>query len=200
MLYLGFNILPRSVFWSACFSGRSDNTDVIVLTSIGQTLFQITHSIWIGPFASDRLLSSLQLFGITHILNVSDAANQLTEAEGPFLRMPWMPIRDGATIPTDGAVATLNTLHECVCDNNAIVYIHCIAGHHRSPTVLWLYLVSCGLDPFDANSLITNSSARAEPMNSKLLSPQLVDVVRKHGESSFRPHPRKIAISSPPAR
>ena len=29
MLYSGFNILPRSVFWSADFNGRSDNTDVI---------------------------------------------------------------------------------------------------------------------------------------------------------------------------
>ena len=31
MLYLGFNILPRSVFWSADLNGRSDNTDVIRL-------------------------------------------------------------------------------------------------------------------------------------------------------------------------
>ena len=31
MLYSGFNILPRSVFWSADFNGRSDNTDVIPL-------------------------------------------------------------------------------------------------------------------------------------------------------------------------
>ena len=31
MLYLGFNVSPRSVFWSADFNGRSDNTDVIRL-------------------------------------------------------------------------------------------------------------------------------------------------------------------------
>ena len=31
MLYSGFNILHRSVFWSAYFNGRSDNTDVIRL-------------------------------------------------------------------------------------------------------------------------------------------------------------------------
>ena len=29
MLYSGFNILPHSVFWSANFNGRSDNTDVV---------------------------------------------------------------------------------------------------------------------------------------------------------------------------
>ena len=31
MLYSGFNTLHRSVFWSADFNGRSDNTDVIRL-------------------------------------------------------------------------------------------------------------------------------------------------------------------------
>ena len=31
MLYSGFDILPRSVFWLAYFNGRSDNTDVIRL-------------------------------------------------------------------------------------------------------------------------------------------------------------------------
>ena len=29
MLYSGFNILPRSVLWSANLNGRSDNTDVM---------------------------------------------------------------------------------------------------------------------------------------------------------------------------
>ena len=29
MLYSGFSIFPRSVFWSAYLNGRSDNTDVI---------------------------------------------------------------------------------------------------------------------------------------------------------------------------
>ena len=33
MLYLGFNTLPRSVFWSADLNGRSDNTDVIPICS-----------------------------------------------------------------------------------------------------------------------------------------------------------------------
>ena len=39
MLYSGFNILPRSVFWSAYLNGRSDNLDVI---QTGQT-YSIQH-------------------------------------------------------------------------------------------------------------------------------------------------------------
>ena len=45
MLYSGFNILPRSVFWSASFNGRSDNLDVMSLppspTSLAQSPFHL---------------------------------------------------------------------------------------------------------------------------------------------------------------
>ena len=34
MLYSGFNTLHRSVFWSADFNGRSDNTDVVSLMNM----------------------------------------------------------------------------------------------------------------------------------------------------------------------
>ena len=35
MLYSGFDVLPRSVFWSAYFNGRSDNTDDYEVQSLG---------------------------------------------------------------------------------------------------------------------------------------------------------------------
>ena len=38
MLYSGFNILPRSVFWSADLNGRSDNTDVMWLNNENETV------------------------------------------------------------------------------------------------------------------------------------------------------------------
>ena len=34
MLYSGFSVLPHSVFWSADFSGRLDNTDFIGLNEL----------------------------------------------------------------------------------------------------------------------------------------------------------------------
>ena len=40
MLYSGFNILPRSVFWLANLNGRSDNTDVIQLLGFMNATFE----------------------------------------------------------------------------------------------------------------------------------------------------------------
>ena len=44
MLYSGFNILPRSVFWSANFNGRSHNLDVIPLELMNQIETKLGHS------------------------------------------------------------------------------------------------------------------------------------------------------------
>ena len=41
MLYSGFNILPRSVFWSASCNGRSDNADVIPLVPMTYKQFSL---------------------------------------------------------------------------------------------------------------------------------------------------------------
>ena len=43
MLYSGFNTLPRSVFWSAYFNGRSDNLDVIPLALRKMVNLQTVH-------------------------------------------------------------------------------------------------------------------------------------------------------------
>ena len=47
MLYLGFSILPRSVFWSADLNGRSDNTDVIRLNDKDEgTIVDTPHRLY----------------------------------------------------------------------------------------------------------------------------------------------------------
>ena len=121
----------------------------------------------------------------------------LAECDGPFHRVAWAPIQDGVAIPYESAIQCVNTLHECVCDGESNVYIHCVAGMNRSPTVLWLYLIGYGIEPERAKSLITRSSLGAVPGQSKLISAQLVDSMVKHGESNFRPHPRQHAMESP---
>ena len=61
MLYLGFNILPRSVFWSAGFNGRSDNTDVIQLKKmIRFDLERFVISGRIDPFSFESTRTEIE--------------------------------------------------------------------------------------------------------------------------------------------
>ena len=53
MLYSRFNNLPRSVFWSVDFNGRSDNADVIRL--IGINPLQFNENPYTAPNASDSV-------------------------------------------------------------------------------------------------------------------------------------------------
>ena len=170
---------------------------VITLNQTGFSLFQITRNIWQGRFAADRLLTTFQFFGITHILNVAETPNQLTENDGPFKRIAWTPIEDGVNIPQPAAIQCVDALHECVCDNQSNVYIHCVAGWNRSPTFHWLYLVACGVESDAAINMITKSSFDAVPAHPKLINTSLVDTIIKHGELNFQPHPRPTALEPP---
>lgn len=159
-------------------------------------MFQITNNIWQGRFAADRLLTTFQFFGITHLVNVSETPNQLSLSDGPFRKVTQISIRDGIPIPIDIAINSVATLHEFVCEPESNVYIHCVAGWNRSPTILWLYLVACGVASDDAVEIITKSSIDAVPGHPKLITPNLVDTIRQYGTDNFTPHPRPKAIET----
>lgn len=67
------------------------------------------------------------------------------------------------------------------------VYIHCVAGQNRSPTVLWLYFIACGMQPSSAKSLITSHTLDAVPGHSQLVDEHLVSTVVGHGQKNFVP-------------
>ena len=52
MLYSGFNIFPRSVFWSADFNGRSDNLDVMSLAAINKMRFTTSNILLLVSFVA----------------------------------------------------------------------------------------------------------------------------------------------------
>jgi hypothetical protein len=161
-------------------------------------LFRITRNIWQGRFASRQCLDELRRLGITHIVNVGESPNQLTVSDGPFKRVAWSPIEDLVVIPTAAAVQCVTALHGAVCDGVSNVYIHCVAGWNRSPTVLWLYLVACGFDAKAAKQLIASSSYDAVPGHPKLVNDELVATVRQYGAANFQPHPRTSALDPIP--
>jgi hypothetical protein len=119
------------------------------------------------------------------------------EADGPFKRIIWHPIEDLVRIPTPEAIKCVDAIHECICDSDSNLYLHCVAGWNRSPTVLWLYLVGCGFQSETAKQLIATASWDAVPAHPKLIDDRLVTKIREHGAVNFLPHPRPTAIAPP---
>ena len=158
-------------------------------------VYPITHGLWLGPFASPGREPILVQGRVTHVLNVGEAPSVLSASSGTFREIEWQPIVDLVRIPDEVAIRCLETLHRMVGEPETRVYVHCMAGWNRSPTVLWLYLVACGWDEGKAKDLITRKSPDAIPGHERLADSALIQTARDHGTSRFMPHPRSEAVA-----
>lgn len=148
------------------------------------TMFRITQALWLGPFATPERAATLHGSGVTHILNVADSPSLVTAG---FLEIAWVPIRDFRRIPTETAEDALDTLHRMASEPNASVYVHCVAGQQRGPTILWLYLIACGYSEALAREIIETRSPAARAGFPWLVDERLIVHAQKHGLRHFLP-------------
>jgi protein-tyrosine phosphatase len=152
-------------------------------------MFRITQCLSVGPFASSERAGKLRAAGVTHVLNVSDAASELSAADG-FAEVAAVPLSDSTPLKPATAIAVLDTLHRLASAPGAHVYVHCVAGQLRSPTVLWLYLVALGISPDEAQEWIESRAPDATAGYPLMVGPAHVLLAQKHGLANFFPHPR----------
>jgi hypothetical protein len=69
-----------------------------------------------------------------------------------------------------------------------------MAGLVRSPTILWLYLISLGVPPKDARTWIEDRSRDSVAGHYRMVDQEHVLLVQKHGLANFFPHPRSNII------
>src|SRR5688572_26055870 len=102
-------------------------------------MFRITECLSVGPFASVERAGKLLAAGVTHVLNVSDGPSEVSVESG-FAGVAWVPMSDSKRLAPATAIWAINTLHQLASVPDAHVYVHCVMGMIRSPTILWLYL------------------------------------------------------------
>ena len=124
-------------------------------------MYRITRVLSVGRFASPERAEQLRAAGVTHILNVSESPCLARASADGFRAVEWIPLEDRAPLQPHTLIYLLDTLHSMVIQPDAHVYIHCIAGQLRSPTVLWLYLTACGVSPAEARAWIEERSSRS---------------------------------------
>ena len=157
-------------------------------------IYRITEALSVGRFPTADRAADLRAAGVTHVLNVSGRPGQVVAGDGAFREVAWFPLDDSRRIPTDTALHILDELHRMAAEPGAHVYVHCASGCLRGPTTLWLYLVACGLDPDAARVLIETRSPDANPGHERMVGPDLILEVRRHGAARFLPHPRAEVI------
>ncbi len=164
-------------------------------------MYRITRVLSVGGYASRERAEKLLAAGVTHVLNVSDAASAVGPSAG-FKEVAWVSIGDFARVPHHVAIEAIDTLHRMASEPDAHVYVHCLAGQQRSPTILWLYLIALGIPPDEARDWIEERSPNATPGHRRLVDQSHVLLAQKHGLANFFPHPRPeivVPFDSPDA-
>lgn len=152
-------------------------------------MYRITQCLSVGPFAAAERVAALRELGVTHVLNVSDGPSHISSRDG-FEQVAWVPMSDSRRLMLSTATMALNTLHELVTQPGAHVYVHCVLGMVRSPTILWLYLVALGVPPEEARELIEVRSKDAVAGHYRMVDAEHVAFAQAHGQKHFAPHPR----------
>ena len=157
-------------------------------------VYRITQVLSVGRYATLERAVELLAAGVTHILNVSDAPSQVLASENGFREVAWVPMDDFRRLPNYLVAQALDILHRFVSGPGAHVYIHCIAGQLRSPTILWLYLIACGVSPENARIWIEERSPDAAPGARRIVDRDHISFAQLHGLNNFFPLPRSEII------
>ena len=109
--------------------------------------------------------------------------------------MRLLPSENVIAIRTAGLIsAALDALHDMVTTPDSQVYVHCVAGLVRSPTILWLYLISLGVPWKDAREWIQKRSPLASAGSSRMVDHEHRHLAKQHGRAKFLPLSRPDVI------
>lgn len=116
----------------------------------------------------------------------------LNLGESPSPRAPGLVVverrfEDLVRIPDDVAVACMDDVHRWLADPSSRVLVHCVIGQHRSPTIVWLYMIAQGMDATKARRRVEAVWNRSWPGHPLLVDAALVALVGRHGETTQRP-------------
>ena len=150
-------------------------------------VFWITLCIAQGAYPDEERIIALREKGITHILNVGGAPFEDSIKKHGFVETRWVPFDDLIRIPDSVAITCINAVFEMFKHPESRVYIHCVAGQNRSPTILWLFYIACGMNADIAKRLIEDRTLDAVAGHPKLVDEKLIALVKDHGCNHFLP-------------
>ncbi|MDI7259542.1 MAG: dual specificity protein phosphatase [Thermodesulfobacteriota bacterium] len=116
---------------------------------------QITSRIYQGGWLLPRDIPELVRLGVTHILNL----DLPYEDPMPFIEanitLQNVYIRDFCLMTPQLVRDAIEVIDKSLSSPGHKIYIHCIEGVNRSPTITWLYLIRTGLSPEEATVKVT---------------------------------------------
>lgn len=159
-------------------------------------MYRVTEATLVGPFPGPDQVAALHARGVTHILNLASAAHDLEAERDGFAEVLSRPVEDFEQFMGWWMRDTLDHMHRMLTSApDAKLFVHCHAGQQRAPTILWLYLSACGLEPGRAAEWIRTAKPDAQPGHRALVDAGSLDLALAHGTERFVPLARPAIIA-----
>ena len=150
-------------------------------------LISVEANIFQSRYISPSDIAPLKSLGITHILNLTDCQHLFLDEliESGFV-VKHIYLEDCVPIDNETAVEIVDYIHESVRNPENKIYVHCIAGINRSPTAIWLYLLSKGYSEQDAAAKIMSGQKNLVVPDVVLVSILNLDLIKNRHNTQFR--------------
>ena len=115
---------------------------------------QITSQIYQGGWLRPQHIPELVQLGITHVLNLDLPSTDPMPLHEANITLHNVPVRDYCLMTPQLVREIIEVIDTSLSSPGHKIYIHCVVGVSRSPTITWLYLIHKGLSPEDATAKI----------------------------------------------
>jgi protein-tyrosine phosphatase len=120
---------------------------------------QITSQIYQGGWLRPQHIPELVQLGITHVLNLDLPSTDPLPLDEVNITLHNVPVRDYCLMTPQLVRKIIEVIDTSLSSPGHKIYIHCVVGVSRSPTITWLYLIHTGLSPEDATAKIKPNPA-----------------------------------------
>jgi protein-tyrosine phosphatase len=115
---------------------------------------QITSQIYQGGWLRPQHIPELVQLGITHVLNLDLPSTDPLPLDEVNITLHNVPVRDYCLMTPQLVREIIDVIDTSLSSPGHKIYIHCVVGVSRSPTIAWLYLIHKGFTPEDASAKI----------------------------------------------
>lgn len=115
---------------------------------------KITPRIYQGGWLRPEHIPELVQLGITHILNLDLPSTDPLPLSEASITLHNVTVEDHRLMRSPLVQEVMEVIDRTLSFPGHKIYIHCVEGVNRSPTVAWLYLIHTGLSPEEATSII----------------------------------------------
>lgn len=135
----------KKYFNSTSHNVQDDKTDPLKITSFGEPPTKLTsNGVWVGNFYDVHMTPMLQELRIQCVINVMGVVPNSIIVGIPYILYPLPQPQNGEKFDEMSMANAFNigyAIEKLRAAGYTSVFVHCLSGIDRGPTIVWKYMV-----------------------------------------------------------